>query len=83
MARRDRVRGKMGRSAYSPAEGSAVRWAMAENAPLRHGPVDVLSWFTEDELKRCPHCGKRSALAAESGPSVCLACEIVWVEAPG
>jgi hypothetical protein len=47
------------------------------------GRPDVLSWFSEDELKLCPYCGERAAVPTEPGPSVCLRCEVVWVETPG
>jgi hypothetical protein len=43
-------------------------------------PLDLLSWFSEDELKACPHCGERGAVPRETGPSVCLVCEVVWLE---
>jgi hypothetical protein len=45
--------------------------------------LNVLAWFSEDELKLCPHCGRRAAVPPEDGPSVCLACEVVWIETPG
>jgi hypothetical protein len=42
----------------------------------------MLTWFTEDELKRCPYCNARAAIPREAGPSVCLSCEIAWVDEP-
>jgi hypothetical protein len=65
----------MGRSAYSPPAAPAVRWGM--NAERE---VDVLSWFSEDELKNCPHCEAHAAVPVDRGPSVCLACEVVWLD---
>jgi hypothetical protein len=40
------------------------------------------SWFEEDELERCPNCGKRKLIRDESQQPlrVCLVCGIV--EAP-
>jgi hypothetical protein len=45
------------------------------------GRLNVLSWFSEDELKLCPFCGERAAVPPEEGPSVCLSCEVVWTDA--
>jgi hypothetical protein len=45
--------------------------------------LNVLAWFSEDELKLCPYCGRRAAVPPEDGPSVCLACDAVWIETPG
>jgi hypothetical protein len=43
--------------------------------------LDVLSWFSHDELKLCPFCGERAAVPPEEGPSVCLSCEVLWIDA--
>jgi hypothetical protein len=47
------------------------------------GPLNLLSWFSDDELKLCPYCGERAAVHNESGPYVCLNCDVVWTELPG
>ena len=49
------------------------------------GPgFDPRMWFSDEELKDCPHCGAQAAVPAGAGPSVCLACEVVWLdEGPG
>ena len=52
---------------------------MAEE-PARDLSLDMLSWFSDEELKGCPHCGQLSAVPAQSGPSVCLSCGAVWVD---
>jgi hypothetical protein len=43
------------------------------------GP-DPRTWYSDDELKTCPFCGKRAAVPRGGGPSVCLACEVVWID---
>jgi hypothetical protein len=72
----------MGRSAHSFRAAGAIPWIMGVEPPLRRTPIDVLSWFREDELKRCPYCGQCSAVPVDPGPSVCLACQVVWIDEP-
>jgi hypothetical protein len=46
-----------------------------------HDPdFDLHAWFSEEELKECRFCGKRAAVPIEGGPSVCLSCELVWLD---
>lgn len=47
------------------------------------GTSEFDSWFAEDELERCPRCGNRRLVPAETEQSlrVCLDCGIVEVAA--
>jgi hypothetical protein len=69
----------MGRTAYFARAPGALAWAMADDAALEPS-LHMLSWFSDDELKNCPYCGKKSAVPVQSGPSVCLSCEVVWID---
>lgn len=73
---------KMGRSAHSRRGRCGIALAMGRK-PRDDLRSTVLSWFSDDELKLCPHCGERAAVPSEPGPSVCLRCEVVWIERPG
>jgi hypothetical protein len=54
---------------------------MADDAALEPS-LHMLSWFTDDELKPCPYCGRKAAVPKKSGPSVCLSCDAVWIDGP-
>jgi hypothetical protein len=70
---------RMGRTAYSAAADGALALGMAEDAALEPS-LHMLSWFSEEELKVCPYCDEKAAVPRQSGPSVCLACEAVWID---
>jgi hypothetical protein len=60
-------------------------WPWARNSLLCMGRLrgpgfDPHTWYTDDELKECPHCGERAAVPRGGGPSVCLSCEVVWID---
>jgi hypothetical protein len=40
---------------------------------------DPLTWFSEDELDICPHCGKRAVPHTDDKAAVCLNCEVAWI----
>jgi hypothetical protein len=86
--------GRPANLALEDAAETAAKWAVRpisghSKAAIRllmasfDGPPPVRSWFSEDELKLCPYCHEQAAVPTEPGPSVCLACEAVWIETPG
>jgi hypothetical protein len=47
------------------------------------GEVNVLGWFSHEELRLCPLCRERAALPAEDGPPlICLRCGEPLASAP-
>jgi hypothetical protein len=49
-------------------------------ARLRAPGFDPHTWVKDEELKDCPHCREHAAVPQGGGPSVCLACEVVWID---
>jgi hypothetical protein len=43
-------------------------------APPPPNLAEVKSWFAEDELKTCPHCGAHAVVQSGAATAVCLGC---------
>ena len=72
---------EMGRVAYFPQAARVVAWQ--KMAGLQGPGFDPHTWYSDEELKECPYCGERAAVPRGEGPSVCLSCEVVWIDGDG